>query len=79
MFIIEVADKRTEAIDTTVKFDLYQRYGVFEYWVVQLQAQNVHVYTLEDGKYVLVDIYESGDIPSRIFPELTIAHERIFR
>lgn len=79
MFVVEVADKRTGAIDTTVKFDLYQRYGVSEYWIVQLQAQNVHVYTLEDGKYALVDIYESGDIPSRIFPELTIAHERIFR
>ena len=39
----------------------------------------VHVYTLEDGKYALVDIYETGDIPSRNLPELTIAHERIFQ
>lgn len=79
LFIVEVADTRTAVIDTTVKFDLYQQYGVSEYWIVQLQEKNVHVYTLEDGKYALVDIYESGDVPSRIFPELTISHERIFQ
>ena len=39
----------------------------------------VHVYTLENGKYALADIYETGDIPSRNLPELTIAHERIFQ
>lgn len=79
VLIIEVTDTRTAIIDTTVKFDLYQRYGIVEYWIVQLHERNVHVYTLEDGSYALVDIYETGDIPCRIFPELAIAHERIFR
>lgn len=79
LFVAEVADRRTATIDITVKFDLYQRHGVSEYWIVQLQEQNVHVYTLENGKYALVGIYETGDIPSRIFPQLTISHERIFQ
>lgn len=37
LLIIKVTDARTATIDTTVKFDLYQRHGVPEYWVVQLQ------------------------------------------
>lgn len=56
LLVIEVTDARTATIDTTVNFDLYQRHGVVEYWIVQLQKRNIQVYTLEDGNYVLVDI-----------------------
>ena len=52
--------------------------GVQEYWIVVPKENIVHVYVLENGEYALVDIYESGDIPSRTFPELTIRYERIF-
>ena len=34
---------------------------------------------LEDGEYALVDVYESGEIPSCIFPDLLVSHDRIFR
>ena len=78
-WIIEIISPRTAKNDFNEKYNLYEEAGVREYWIVQPKEKAVNVYTLEDDKYALVDIYESGDIPSRLFPELTISHERIFR
>ena len=78
-WIIEIISPRTAKNDFNEKYNLYEEAGVREYWIVQPKEKAVNVYVLEDGEYVLVDIYESGDIPSGIFPELTISHERIFK
>lgn len=77
-WIIEVTSPATIKKDFNEKFNLYEQSGVREYWIVVPKEDFVHVYVLEEGKYALVDVYETGDIPSRIFPELTIAHGRIF-
>ena len=37
--------------DRLIKFNLYQRAGVQEYWIVDPAAQVVLVHTLEDGSY----------------------------
>ena len=58
---------------------MYEHYGVREYWVVQPKEKAVNVYVLKNGHYALVDVYESGEIPSRIFPDLLVSHDRIFR
>ena len=78
-WIIEITSPRTTKNDFNEKYNLYEEAGVREYWIIQPKEQTLYVYTLEEDRYALVDIYESGDIPSRIFPELTISHERIFR
>ncbi|WP_338875498.1 Uma2 family endonuclease [Spirosoma sp. SC4-14] len=64
--------------DFNEKYNLYEEAGVREYWIVQPKEKAVNVYVLEDGQYALVDVYESTDIPCRIFPDLTISHERLF-
>ena len=78
-WIIEVAAELTFTLDTTTKLHLYERYQVREYWIVQPKEKAVNVYVLENGEYALVDVYESGEIPSQIFPDLLISHDRIFR
>lgn len=77
-WIIEVSNQLTATLNSTIKRNLYEQYGVREYWVVQPKEKAVNVYVLEEGKYALVDVYESGEIPSRIFPDLVISHTRIF-
>ncbi|RYZ79457.1 MAG: hypothetical protein EOO68_38885 [Moraxellaceae bacterium] len=37
-----------------------------------------HLFDFVD-QFALVDIYESGEIPCQLFPELIVPHERIFR
>lgn len=77
--IIEITDSQTSRLDKTTKLRMYEYYGVGEYWIVQPNKKAVNVYVLEDGQYGLVDVYESGEIPSRLFPHLLIYHDRIFR
>ncbi len=78
-WVIEIISPRTAKNDFNEKFNLYEESGVREYWIVQPKEKAVNVYVLENGTYALVDVYESGDIPSRIFPDLLVSHDRIFR
>lgn len=49
--VIEVTSPSTARYDKLLKFNLYQRAGVREYWIVDPAARVVSVYTLENGKY----------------------------
>jgi Uma2 family endonuclease len=42
--VIEVASKSTRKRDLTIKRDLYDRWGVREYWFVDPETQNIRVY-----------------------------------
>ena len=48
--IIEITSPLTETKDLTVKFDLYQRYGVKEYWIIHPDEQTVMVFRLQENK-----------------------------
>lgn len=78
-WVIEITSPRTAKYDFDEKFHLYEQAGVRAYWIVQPKEKAVNVYVLEGDEFALVDIYESGEIPCRIFPELIVPHERIFR
>ena len=77
-WVIEITSPWTAKNDFNEKFNLYEESGVREYWIVQPKEKTVHVYVLEEETYVLVDVYESGNIPSCIFPDLVVSHDRIF-
>lgn len=78
-WVVEITSPRTTKKDFNEKFLLYEQSGVREYWIVQPKEMTVHLYILENQEYQLVDIYESGDIPCQIFPDLIVSHQRIFR
>lgn len=51
-WIIEILSHHTSSKDLREKFDVYEKAGVKEYWVVHPQEQTVLVYTLDQsGKY----------------------------
>ncbi|TAE27340.1 MAG: Uma2 family endonuclease [Cytophagales bacterium] len=77
--IVEITSPRTAKKDFNEKFLLYEEAGVREYWIVQPKEKAINVYVLENGEYQLVDVYESGDIPCQIYPDLIVSHERVFR
>lgn len=65
--------------DLHIKFDLYQEFGVKEYWMVSPGEQNVVVYLLEDGRYVMDDDYSApGEIPVRTLPGFGIEWAEVF-
>jgi len=62
--IIEILSHSNTRHDTVIKFRLYQRAGVKEYWIVDPLRNTVEVYILKDGKYGVGSIYRDDDIIS---------------
>ena len=78
-WVVEITSPRTAKKDFNEKFQFYEQAGVREYWIVQPKEKAINVYVLENDEYQLMDVYESGDIPCQIFPDLIVSHERVFR
>ena len=54
---VEVLSPSTAKNDRGHKKDAYERHGVREYWIVSPGDQSVEQYVLEDGRFVLRDVY----------------------
>ena len=59
--VIEILSPSTMRHDRVVKFNLYQRAGVREYWIIDPDEQTVLVYLLEDGRYIAKELGGAGD------------------
>jgi Uma2 family endonuclease len=56
--VVEVSSPSTRRLDLVRKRKLYERFGVPEYWFVDLDADRVEIYLLSEGRYgqpVLLD------------------------
>ena len=58
-FIVEILSPTTQFRDLGVKKDIYETFGVQEYWMIDPIARNIIVYLLKDGKYQLDSTYHS--------------------
>jgi len=76
--IVEVISPSTGKRDLNEKFNLYEKHGVIEYWVVYPEDKTIHAFVLCDGKYGEGTIYTNGIIPVSIFPECQLDIEEIF-
>ncbi|MEK3910556.1 Uma2 family endonuclease [Paenibacillus sp. FSL H7-0331] len=77
--IIEVLSPSTALKDFNEKFNLYQKYGVQEYWIIDPGNQTVHVYTLQDGSYAIRNLYAEQDtIHSLVFQDFQVSMNRLF-
>ena len=73
--IVEILSPSTSKKDKFEKFYLYEKYGVREYWLVEIEEKLITVFKLQkDGKYGRPDIYsvESDDIKVGIFDDLEV-------
>lgn len=58
--IIEILSPSTRRHDRMTKFNLYQRAGVREYWIVDPDSKDVQAFLLDGGRY-FVSGYGSGE------------------
>ena len=56
--VIEVLSPGTARNDRGHKRDVYERHGVREYWIVSPTDLSVEQYVLENGRFVLWDVYQ---------------------
>lgn len=65
-------------IDTVRKRELYERYGVAEYWIVDPMTRSSLVLTLVAGRYEPLADVEDGWIRSRVLPGLAVEPAAVF-
>ena len=78
--IVEVLSPSTAKHDWKYKFDIYEKHGVREYWIVHPKEKSVNVFILQsDGQYDAGRVYEqAGKIPVHIFDGYMIDYDDIF-
>ena len=77
--IVEILSPSSFKRDKKEKFDLYMKFGVSEYWIVDPYYKSVEVFTLENNTYVLAsDASESGIIQSKVLEGLSLEISTLF-
>jgi Uma2 family endonuclease len=59
--IVEILSPSNASYDRETKFELYQKAGVPEYWLVDYEDQAVEIFTLVEDTYTLTGRYTPGD------------------
>ena len=73
--VVEVSSPSTRTLDLRRKRDLYEHNGVPEYWYVDLEADRIEVYRLDErGLYQTPTLHERGThVTSRLLPVFALA------
>ena len=75
--VISLGDRNRDRIE---KRDLYEQYGVREYWLIDPEAQTVEVLHLESGRYQLIMRCTPGQTAaSRLLPGFEVEVAALFR
>ncbi|MCB2313674.1 Uma2 family endonuclease [Clostridium tagluense] len=72
--VVEVLSPSNSEDDTIKKKDIYESFGVPEYWIASPMSKKVYVYNLEDNRYKLAGEYKflEQDIKSSRFDDLVV-------
>ncbi len=79
--VIEILSEATRRLDTVVKRQAYERFGVREYWLVDPHRQSIEVWTLTAEGYRRGSVLkaEEGDVlTTTLLPGLGISLGEIF-
>lgn len=78
--IVEISSPSTGKMDLTTKYDLYERYGVKEYWIIHPAEQTLLVFKLDElGQYGAPERYAvDGNVPVALLGELVIDIGSVF-
>ena len=78
--VVEIVSPDSGLADRRRKFDLYQTYGVGEYWIVDQDESLVEVYRLDtEGRYLRAGVYGKEDrLSASAVPELEIELGTVF-
>ena len=77
--IVEIISLWTERHDRQIKFSLYERFGVPEYWIVDPKRNSVQVFRLSGGRYAEALELGPGDrLETPLLPGLSIPLSDVF-
>ena len=58
-FVVEILSPATQKRDVGIKKDVYEKYGVKEYWIIDPKSESITAYLLQDGRYVVDNVYHN--------------------
>jgi Uma2 family endonuclease len=77
--VIEILSPSTANIDRKIKFRLYEKHGVREYWLVSPEAENVQIFVLREDKFELLGNFSGKqEVPSRVLSGFVCQAEEVF-
>lgn len=78
--VVEILSPSNSKREMKDKYELYQEYGVKEYWIVSPQDQTIFIYVLENGKYIGIQpVAEDEQVTSIVFPMLSFSTEGLYQ
>jgi Uma2 family endonuclease len=78
--VIEIVSPSTARVDKLLKFNMYEKAGVKEYWIVEPEAKLISIFTLQsNNRYGRPEIYaENDNVKVSIFEDLAIDLSTVF-
>jgi len=77
--IVEIVSKGSVDKDRVIKKELYERFAVREFWIVDPAYKSVEVYQMADHRYHLVSFAEGkGIVQSTVLPGFNLEISEIF-
>lgn len=78
--IVEILSPGNNKMELKYKYELYESFGVREYWIINPESQNLIIYKLTDCKYVPSRLLTSGDVvESTVIEGFTLDLEEFFK
>ena len=79
--VVEILSPGTSKRDIATKYELYQRHGVKEYWLMYPNDRTLLVYRLsDDSRYATPEVFGESDIvPVPLLGDLIIDMGKVFR
>lgn len=77
--IVEILSPSNQHHDLVVKMNLYAKFGVKEYWIINPKNTSISIYTLDETQHYIQDIVKtSGIVESKLFDNLSFELEDLF-
>ena len=77
--IVEILSPSNQHHDLLTKMNLYAKYGVKEYWIVNPMTKSISIYKLDETQhYIQAAVKSSGKIQSKLFEELSVNVDELF-
>lgn len=64
--VVEILSPSSVKYDTVTKFNIYQKYGVKELWIVNPDSKYLEQFVLQNGKYELLEVYFQSESDSML-------------
>ncbi|MEW6378176.1 MAG: Uma2 family endonuclease [bacterium] len=77
--IVEILSPSTRSYDQVLKKDLYEAFGVKEYWIIDPDKETVEIYRLSAGRFPGSEIHSRSQVlKAGIIPGLEIPLDKVF-